>query len=466
MIQVSTRGTGPGVMMQRVMSRTARSRPIPGNAVRLVLDAGALEAMLGLISRAERWIHFENYIIRSDKTGWRFAEAWCAAAQRGVRVRVLYDWLGSRGTSRQLWRTLRAAGVDARSFNPPRILDVLANLTRDHRKLIVVDGTRAIVGGMCIGDEWAGDASREVRPWRDTAVEIVGPAAAALDQSFAALWEQARGTIPAEELATAVPAAGECAVQVVPGVPGRARVFRMLELLAAGCAERLWITDAYLVAPRRLSRVFIDAAREAVDVRLLVPGSSDIPVVRNLTRIGYRDLLRAGVRIYEWNGPMLHAKSLVADGRWVRLGSSNLNASSLLGNYELDVFVEGAAFAEEVEHRFRRDIARSTEIRRLSPPSAAPLSQVLPSTLAREEPEISTETHHRTARERRRQAAMALRTVAAGARRSFFGPISIGLVLVGAFFFILPNVSAYVFGVILLWLAIGAGYEAFRRRTR
>jgi cardiolipin synthase len=240
----------------------------------------------------------------------------------------------------------------------------------------------------------------------------------------------------------------------------------MLELLAAGCAERLWITDAYLVAPRRLSRVFIDAAREAVDVRLLVPGSSDIPIVRNLTRIGYRDLLRAGVRIYEWNGPMLHAKSLVADGRWVRIGSSNLNASSLLGNYELDVFVDGAAFGDEVEQRFRRDIARSTEIRRLPSQSGTRLSHVLPSTLAREEPEISTETHHRTARERRRQAAIALRTVAAGARRSFFGPISIGLVLAGAFFFILPNVSAYVFGVILLWLAIGAGYEAFRRRTR
>ncbi|NNG16822.1 MAG: cardiolipin synthase B [Gemmatimonadales bacterium] len=452
--------------MQRVMSRTARSRPVPGNAVRLVLDAGALDAMLDVITGAERWVHFENYIIRSDETGWRFAEAWLAAAQRGVSVRVLYDWLGSRGTSRQLWRTLRAAGVEVRSFNPPRVLDVLANLTRDHRKLVVADGIRAIVGGMCIGNEWAGDASREVRPWRDTAVEIEGPAAAALDQSFATLWTQARGALPSEEHATDVPASGEAAVQVVAGVPGRGRVFRMLELLAAGCTERLWITDAYLVAPRRLSRVFIDAAREAVDVRLLVPGSSDIPVVRNLTRIGYRDLLRAGVRIYEWNGPMLHAKSLVVDGRWVRIGSSNLNASSLLGNYELDVFIDGSALAEEAEQRFRRDIARSTEIRRLLPRRPGRLGYVLPGSLGREEPEISADTHRRTARERRRQAAIALRTVAAGARRSFFGPISLGLVLAGTFFFILPQVSAYAFGVILLWLAIGAGYEAFRRRAR
>ena len=452
--------------MQRVMSRTARSRPVPGNAVRLVLDADALDAMLDLINGAERWVHFENYIIRSDETGWRFAEAWSKAARRGVRVRVLYDWLGSSGTSRHYWRTLRAAGVEVRSFNPPRVLDVLANLTRDHRKLVVADGAHAVVGGLCIGNEWAGDALHNVRPWRDTAVEITGPAAAALDQSFATLWGHARGTLPPEELATDVQASGDAAVQVVAGVPGRGRVFRMLELLAAASAERLWITDAYLVAPRRLSRVFIDAAREAVDVRLLVPGSSDIPVVRNLTRIGYRNLLRAGVRIYEWNGPMLHAKSLVVDSRWVRIGSSNLNASSLLGNYELDVFIDGSNLAEEVEHRFRRDIARSTEIRRLLPRRTSPLSEVLPGSLGRDEPEISADTHHRTGRERRQQAVIALRTVAAGARRSFFGPISLLLVLVGAFFFILPHVSAYVFGVVLLWLAIGTGYEAFRRRTR
>jgi cardiolipin synthase len=319
---------------------------------------------------------------------------------------------------------------------------------------------------MCIGNEWAGDALRDVRPWRDTAVEIAGPAAAVLDQSFATLWGHARGTLPPEELATDVQASGEAAVQVVAGVPGRGRVFRMLELLAAGCAERLWITDAYLVAPRRLSRVFIDAAHEGVDVRLLVPGSSDIPVVRNLTRIGYRNLLRAGVRIYEWNGPMLHAKSLVVDSRWVRIGSSNLNASSLLGNHELDVFIDGSDLAEEVEQRFRRDIARSTEIKRLLPPRASRLSDVLPGSLGREEPEISVDAHHRTGRERRQQAVIALRTVAAGARRSIFGPISLGLVLAGAVFLILPHVSAYLLGVVLLWLAIGAGYEAFRRRTR
>ena len=455
-----------GVSLQRVMTRTARSRPVPGNAVRMLLDAGALDAMLDLIARAERWLHFENYIIRSDETGWRFAEAWMAAARRGVRVRVLYDWLGSRGTSRQFWRTLHAAGIEVRSFNPPRPLDLVANFTRDHRKLAVADGVMAIVGGMCVGNEWAGDTSRNIRPWRDTAVEISGPAATALGQSFAAMWTEARGQLPVEERATDVPAAGEAAVQVIGGRPGRGRFFRMLELLAAGSSERLWITDAYFVAPRRLSRVFIDAAHEGVDVRLLVPSSSDIPIVRNLTRIGYRNLLRAGVRIYEWDGPMLHAKALVVDGRWARVGSSNLNASSLLGNYELDVFVDDRSFAEEAERQFRRDIARSAEIRHLPPHVPAGLQQVLPGPLDRDAPEVASGVHHRTGRERRRQVVVALRTVAAGARRSFFGPMSIGFVFLGVVFFLLPRVSAYVSGGVLLWLAIGAGLEAFRRRSQ
>jgi cardiolipin synthase len=133
---------------------------------------------------------------------------------------------------------------------------------------------------------------------------------------------------------------------VISGEPGRERAYRVIELLAAGSVERLWITDAYLVAPPRLFQALRDSARDGVDVRLLMPGSSDLPLIRNLSRIGYRDLLRSGVRIYEWNGPMLHAKSIVCDDRWVRIGSSNLNPSSLLGNYELDVLIEDASLAE------------------------------------------------------------------------------------------------------------------------
>ena len=168
--------------------------------------------------------------------------------------------------------------------------------------------------------------------------------------------------LPADELDASPGECGPTAVRVVEGVPEGSRTWRAVQLLAATAAERLWITDAYLVAPAALYAALIDAARDGVDVRILLPGATDIPTVRALTRIGYRDLLAAGVRIFEWRGPMLHAKTLVVDRRWVRVGSTNLNFSSLLANYELDVVVDDEALAVELAERFRLDAADSREI--------------------------------------------------------------------------------------------------------
>lgn len=447
------------------MSRAAGGRPIPGNAVTALIDGpDTYEAMFDLIERAERWIHLENYIIRSDAVGWRFAEALSGRAREGVRVRVLHDWLGSIGTSRRYWRYLREAGVEVHAFNQFRLLDLVPGITRDHRKLLVGDGSRAIIGGLCIGCEWTGETAPDGQPWRDTAVDIRGPAAAGLDQAFAVTWGIAGGRIPDEETAAEVRPCGDADVRVVAGEPGRERVYRVMELLTAGALERLWITDAYLVAPARLFQALRDAAADGVDVRLLVPGSSDIPIVRNLTRIGYRELLRAGVRIFEWDGPMLHAKSVTADQRWVRVGSSNINPASLLGNYELDVLIEDPALTDALESQFRRDVARSREVSRRPLRAPPRISARLPTALALSEPEV-TVPHRGGRREMRQRAALALRTVASGARRSLFGPLSVGFILLAALFLILPRITAYVFAGICVWLALGAAREAFRRRA-
>ena len=208
------------------------------------------------------------------------------------------------------------------------------------------------------------------------------------------------------------------------GEPGRERAFRVIELLAAGSMERLWITDAYMVAPPRLFQALRDAARDGVDVRMLVPGSSDLPLIRNLSRIGYRDLLRSGVRIYEWDGPMLHAKTVVSDGRWVRIGSSNLNPSSLIGNYELDVLIEDPSLAESMERQFRLDVGRSREVRRRPLRGPRRISEALPTALTREEPELDRSRYRRPRRETRHRAVLGLRTLASNARRSVFLPFS------------------------------------------
>jgi cardiolipin synthase A/B len=448
------------------INRAAGGRPVPGNQVDLLIDGpDAYRAMLDTIAGASRWIHFENYIIRDDSEGRRFAEALIARARDGVRVRVLYDAIGSFSTRRRLWRELRAGGVEVRSFHPIRLLSLIGNVSRNHRKLVVADGARAVMGGLCIGCEWTGSAIEGGQPWRDTAVEIAGPAAAVLDQAFARTWEIAGGSIPDENTAGRVEPKGAAEVRVISGEPGRERTYRVVELLAAGSISRLWITDAYLVAPPRLFQALRDAARDGVDVRLLVPGSSDLPLVRNLSRIGYRDLLRSGVRIFEWDGPMLHAKSIVSDTRWVRIGSSNLNPSSLLGNYELDVLIEDPALAEAMERQFRLDIAQSREVtrRRLRGPKR--ISAALPTALAHEEPEIWVVPPRRSRREIRRRTALALRTIASNARRSVFLPLSALFVALGLLFFVLPKATAYVFGAICGWLALGAGREAFRRRA-
>lgn len=447
------------------INRAAGGRPIPGNRLGLLIDGpDTYAAMLDLIARASRWIHFENYIIRSDAEGWRFAEALAARARDGLPVRVLYDGVGSMFTSRKLWRSLRRAGVEVRAFHPLRPLDLVTNFSRDHRKLVVADGAGAVLGGLCIGCEWTGDGDR-VRPWRDTAVRVDGPAAAVLDQSFARVWSVAGPPLPEDEAAGRVTPEGDGEVRVIMGEPGRERAFRVIELLAAGSMERLWITDAYMVAPPRLFQALRDAARDGVDVRMLVPGSSDLPLIRNLSRIGYRDLLRSGVRIYEWDGPMLHAKTIVSDGRWVRIGSSNLNPSSLIGNYELDVLVEDPTLAEAMERQFRLDIGRSREVRRRPLRGPRRISEALPTALTRSDPEVALAEYRRSRRETRRRAALALRALASNARRSVFLPLAGIFVALGLLFFALPRETAYVFGAICGWLAISAGREAFRRRA-
>lgn len=461
----------PDPIVTRALDRASGSPAIPGNRVDLLLDGPvAYPVMFELIARARRWIHFENYIIHDDPTGWRFAEALAERARAGVHVRVLADWLGSRGTGRHYWKFLRAAGIEVRLFGPPR-WNLFRLFVRDHRKLLSVDGLDAITGGLCIGDEWAGRPDRDVLPWRDTAVRISGPAVPALEVAFRRIWAAAGGSIPAEDTLADAPECGAAAVRVIAGEPGQARSYRVIQLLAAGAADQLWITDAYLVLPPPLLQGLLDASHDRADIRLLVPGASDLPIVRDLTRIGYRDLLAGGVRILEWDGPMLHAKSMVVDGRFGRVGSSNLNASSLLGNYELDVVVEDREFCISLEAQFRIDSAHSSEI--LLRPRRAPerLRVYLPAAFDRvpgpdsaEHPPFSP--HVRTPKERRDRTAVMLRTVASAARRSIYGPLLLAFALLAGTAVILPHVVAWSVGILSLYLAAAAASELFRRRRR
>ncbi len=447
---------------QRAIDRAAAARPVPGNRVSLLQDAEALAAMLAVIARATRFVHFENYIIRDDPTGWRFAEALAARAREGIAVRVLYDWFGSVNTGRKFWRFLRDAGCEVRAFGPPSLLKPFRMISRDHRKLVVADGALAVVGGLCIADEWTGDPANGIPPWRDTALLIEGPASHALDLAFARIWARTGAPLPDDERAVDVPPVGDASVRVVVGEPGKERAYRVLEYLAAECRRRLWVVDAYFIPPQRLFEVLALAEKDGVDIRFLVPGSSDVPLLRNLTRIGYRDLLRAGIRIFEWSGPMIHGKTMVADGRWVRVGTSNINASSLTGNYELDLVVEDPELARAMEHQFRRDLGGSAEVVRQKRRAPRALEHVIPSRLAtqgaRELP------RRRGRRELRARTMIAARRLMTAAFRSVVGPISLGLLVLGMLFLGLPKIMGYFFGGLCLWFALATGLQVWRRR--
>jgi cardiolipin synthase len=352
----------------RAMERATDAPQVHGNTARLLVDGTeAFPAWLDAIGRARQWIHLENYIFRDDRTGRRFREALCERAREGVRVRVLHDWMGCWATRSRYFRPMRDAGVEVRAFAPPRAWNPLAFLRRDHRKVIAVDGQYASVAGMCIGDEWAGDPDAGIPAWRDTGAEFRGPAAAVLDRAFSRTWALAGGALPPDEVPDPDRShrVGDVSVRVVEGVPAKSRIYRLSQFLALAVERRLWITDPYFLVPPAMAEALAAAARGGVDVRVLLPAYNNWPIVGGMSRAGYRPLLQAGVRIFEWEGPMIHAKTAVADGVWARVGSSNQNLASLLGNWELDVSVTDRHFAAAMEALFERDLASAVEIRLL-----------------------------------------------------------------------------------------------------
>jgi cardiolipin synthase len=455
------------------IQRTASARAIAGNTLEHHPDSpAALDAIVALIASAKVWIHFENYIIRDDHTGRRVADALAERAQAGVRVRVLYDGLGSFGTGYRFWRALRRAGVEVRAFHTIFSGHPFDIFVRDHRKLVVADGVRAMLGGLCIGDEWAGDPARGRQPWRDTMLTVCGPAATALDASFASVWGRVGPPLPTDELNADPEPCGEVAVQAVAGVPFEGRIYRVTQLIAAAAQERLWITDAYLVPPAPLYAALLEAAKSGVDVRLLVPGASDLPVLRSFTRSGYRELLRAGVRVFEWLGPMIHAKTLVADRRWARVGSSNLNVSSLFGNYELDLVTDDTATADALAAQFRRDLRMSYEIvlrprRRMFPARLVDTPGEDRETGAEAPPPQASARHKRSRYELGAVAVVALRRVAGGLRRALAGSVALLFLVISGLLLVFPRIMAAVIATIGFGLALVFSVYAFgKRRAR
>lgn len=333
--------------------------------------AETFSAIVAAVEGAEVEVLLETYILRDDRIGVRLGTALRRAAARGVRVCVLADAVGSMGTSRAYWRSLRAADIEVRLFHPWWHSPLHA-WRRDHRKIIVVDRALAFVGGMNIGEEYGTSAPTPgLGPFRDTFARVTGAVAAEFASVFAEGWERAGGpAIPgvhpvAHAISLApVPAAGR--VLILDARPGRGQpeTIAVLAALVGAARERLWITTPYFAPPDGGITILADAAQRGVDVRLLLPGRSDVPIVRHAAHGSYAKLLRAGVRVFEYQAAVLHAKTMVCDGHLAVVGSANLDFRSLWFNAECNLLVADAATAATLEGQFAADLAASSEITR------------------------------------------------------------------------------------------------------
>ena len=362
-----------GPAFARGLWRIAAADVSSGNDVELLHDGPlTFETMLAAIDEARETVVLESYILRSDAIGHRFADALARAVARGVSVRLLTDWIGMRGIKSSFVANLKKSGVELRVFNRPGLRAWLGLVPRDHRKLLVADSRVGITGGVGIGDEWLGKTSRHRGHWRDTAVRIEGPAARDMQAAFDTMWERSlkRERRGSHRLMRRVargahldPATAEPAlVGIIEGEPLRLRIARALQMQAISAERSIWIANAYFVPSWSEIEALMGAARDGVDVRILVPQRNDHPWVTLLTRRYYRRLLTNGVRIWEFRGAMMHAKTSVVDGRWVRVGSTDFNPLGVAINYELDAVIEDATLGAKAEAMFLADLERSKEI--------------------------------------------------------------------------------------------------------
>ena len=357
------------LIADQAFSRAAGAPLVEGNAVELLCDAQEnYPAWLDAIHSAERWVHFESYILRDDQSGPRVrrSDGGGAHARRPRARASTTGW--ARSAPR---RGCSGSGSGGRRrgacFNQPRLDAPLGWLARDHRKMLGVDGRVGFVTGLCVADMWWGrERNKGLDPWRDTGVAVRGPRGG---RHRAGVCRRLGGdrraaSRPRRFRRTArIAPVGGVALRVIGTKPSTAGLFRLDQLVAAVARERLWITDAYFVGASPYVQALDRRGRRR---RRRAPARAwqrhRHPVMQKLTRAGYRPLLEAGVRIFEWNGTMVHAKTAVADGRWARVGSTNLNLQSWLGNWELDVAVEDQAFAKQMEDVYLRDLQNTTEV--------------------------------------------------------------------------------------------------------
>lgn len=327
----------------------------------------AFPAMLAAIRAARSYVCLETYILRDDATGRRFGEALAERARAGVEVSLLYDAWGSSVSASYL-EALHEAGVRTVAYNPVSLSGPLARLIsrlwrRNHRKSLIVDGRVAFTGGMNVADDYAA-VSDGGHGWRDTQVQLEGPAVFELLHLFRETWRRARGPALDEARYRHEARRPDPRVRIVgSSLRRRRKQIGQAYVRAIRAARwRVLITSSYFLPTGQLVRALRRAARRGVNVQIIVAGSTDVPAVLLASRATYDRLLRAGVRIFEWRGRVLHAKTAVIDGTWCTVGSSNLDTLSLQVNLEVNAVMEDVTLGAALERMFAEDLRSCQEV--------------------------------------------------------------------------------------------------------
>lgn len=362
-----------------VIEELATGQPlIAGNKVTLLYDGPqTMASMIAAIGAAKDHINLETYIFDQDAVGLKFADLLIARQQAGIQVHIIYDAVGTMGTPQAFFDKMRNAGIRLVAFNPINPLKRVGSWSpnnRDHRKILVVDGQVAFTGGVNISSTYANSSLfRSVNSktrknakigWRDTHLRIEGPAVAALQWEFLNSWAiQMAPALADSNFFPTLQNAGNQLVRILASAPGGDHDIYTAYILAINAAAvSVHITCAYFVPDVQILQALIQAARRGVDVKVILPGVTDSQLVFHAGRSFYSDMLDSGIRVYELQVAVLHAKTAVIDRLWSTVGSTNIDTRSFLHNYEINAVVFDNAFGLALESAFEEDLRFSTEV--------------------------------------------------------------------------------------------------------